>query len=209
MQQEDKEIEYIVKLVDNYLDGQMTAGELLDHAARFCAHHPNENEKVLDLLADHPDRSVQEAARQIREWNRQAREQIKDIVQIRRTSPLQPGVALLLYGGYDAAYAEPWWLSGREYYRATFIDFIDRGADKMPAAFVELKEELDMINYAGFRHRGRYALLNLLTIADWDASGTVMIHVVDGLPADPKAFYAGDPFRTALETHAQYRISRE
>lgn len=130
MQPNDRAIEYVVRLVDDYLAGKMTAGELLDHTAQFCAEHPHENETVLAWLGDHADERIREIAQQIRERDRQAREQIMDITEIRKTSPLQPGMALSLYGGYEAAY-------------------------------------------------------------------------------DPKAFYAGDPFRTALETHAQYRISRE
>lgn len=162
---------------------------------------------MLGQLSEHSDESVRGVAEEIREMIHRSEEQIKDIDQIRRTSPLQPGVALFLGGGYDSAYSEPFWLNGREYYKATFIDFVPCGADKMPAAFVELENEIDLTEGSGLRHKGRYALLKLRYVADWAETETVKVHIVEALPADVEAFYSSHLFGTEIESHASYKIA--
>lgn len=128
------------------------------------------------------------------------------IDHIRTASPLQPGIALYLYGGYDSAYSKSWWLDGREYYKATFIDFVHCGTEMMPAAFVELENEIDMTEGSGLRHKGRYALLKLRYVADWAETETVKVHIVETLPADVEEYYLSHPFGTEIESHATYKI---
>src|SRR5262249_23661282 len=140
---------------------------------------------------------------------RQREEQIQDIEQVRRTSPLRPGTRLSLSGGYTAAYSRPWWLGGRENYRATFIAFAERGAGKMPVALVELDAEIDLTEGKGQRHRGRFALLSLSSVANWSVAETVTVHVVESLPDDVEAFYPSHPFGTEVETHATYAIMND
>ena len=206
MQNESREKLNPLASVEEYEQGRITCGELLNKIANFCWQHPAERDNALDHLSEHPNESVQGVAHDIREMIRQAEEQIKDIDHIRRTSPLQPDVALFLYGGYDSAYSASWWLNGREYYKATFRDFVHRGANKMPAALVELEEEIDLTEGTDLRHRGRYALLKLRYVADWCETETVQVHIIDALPADGEAFYASHPFGTEIESHATYRI---
>ena len=192
--------------VYGYERGLLTSGEMFDKLYGFCWAHPTERDNFLSHLLEHPNKEVQKVAREIREMIRRTEEQNKDIDHIRRISPLQPGVTLWLYGGYDAAYSASWWLNGRAHYQATFIDFVSCGADKMPAAYVELEEEIDMTEGSGLRHRGRYALLKLFFVADWDETQTVQVHIVDALPADVEAFYSSHPFGTEIESHATYRL---
>jgi hypothetical protein len=198
-----------LELVDKYENGFFTAGELLDKLCEFCRQHPAERDELLDHLLEHSIERVRNVAQEIREMILLEESRIKDIDHLRVASPLQPGVALFLYGGYDSAYSESWWLNGRQYYLATFIDFVRCGADKMPAAFVELEEEVDMTEGAGLRHRGRYALLKLRYVANWDETETVQVHIVDSLPADVEAYYASHPFGTEIESHATYRLANK
>jgi hypothetical protein len=193
--------------VEKYEAGEFTSGELLNEISKFCWNHPAEREQVLDDLSRNPFEAVQSVVQEVRDSIRQDEERIKDIDQLRRTSPLQPGVALILFGGYDSAYSESWWLNGRRHYKATFIDFVHRGADKMPAAFVKLEEEIDLTEASGQLHKGSYALLKLRYVADWRDTETVGVHIVDALPADVEAFYSSHPFGTEIESHATYRIA--
>src|ERR1044072_693646 len=146
-----------LEYVREYEAGEITRGELSNELSKFCWAYPPERRELIDHLLEHPLESIQNVTREIQEMIRQQEEQVKDIDQIRKTSPLQPGVVLSLNAGYDAAYSAPWWLNGRQNYHATFIDFVGRGIDKMPAAVVELDEEIDLTEGAGLRHRGRFA----------------------------------------------------
>ncbi len=206
MQNKNSDMPDPLEPVYQYESGEITGFEMYFKLDKFCREYPAERDKLLDQLLEHPFERVRDEAQKIREEIRREEERIKDIDQIRITSPLQPGVALFLYSGYDGAYSKPWWLNDRGYYQATFIDFVSRGADKMPAAFVELEEEIDLTEGSGLRHRGRYALLKLLYVADWDETETVEVHIVEVLPADVEAYYATHPFGTEIESHATYRI---
>src|SRR6266540_2909381 len=185
----------------------LTGCELFDKIWEHLWTFPEEKDNVLDALSNHPDESVRGIGPQVRALLHRCEKQIKDIDHIRRTAPLQPGTRLIRGGGYADAYSEPWRLNGRESYMATFIRFVERDAAKMPVAFVELEDEIDLTEGCGLRHRGRYALLKLLYVADWAETGTVTVHVVDALPEDVEAFYSSHPFGTEIETHATYRIA--
>ena len=161
---------------------------------------------VARMLHQHSSERVRLIGRDLQRLLRQREEQIKDVERISRTSPLQPGTRLILSGGYTAAYSPPWWLNGRKNYNATFIAFAERDAGKMPVALVELDSEIDMTEGGGLRHKGRYALLRLLHVANWDKAETVTVHVVETLPEDVEAFYSAHPFGTEIETHASYAI---
>jgi len=109
---------------------------------------------VLSLLRQHPNDRVRGIGCDLEEHFRQVAEQITDIEHIRSTSPLQRGLGVALHGGYDEACEKPWWLNRRECYYSRFIDFSYRGPDKMPAALIELEEEIDLTEGSSTRHRG-------------------------------------------------------
>jgi hypothetical protein len=100
-------------------------------------------------------------------------------------------------------------LNGRENYLATFIAFAERRAGKMPVAMVKLDHEIEMTEGSGLRHKGRYALLKLLHVADWASSETITVHLVEALPEDVETFYLSHPFGTEIETHATYDVANE
>jgi hypothetical protein len=207
MQNENNNMLVPLKIVDDYECGELSYYEMLNELCKFCWRYPAERDKLFDYLLEYPMEKVNEVALEIQEMIRNSEKQSNDLNQIRKTSPLQPGVVLFLGGGYDAAYSNPWWLNGQTYYRATFKDFVDRGADKMPAAFIELEEEIDLTEGSGLRHWGRFALLKLTFVANWDETETVQVHIVDALPADVEAFYSAHDFGSEIESHATYRIA--
>lgn len=189
-----------------YEAGLATSGEVLDALSRHCGENPAVGDEIVRRLAQHRLEAVRGMGREIERLRRQRDEQVTDVAVIRRTSPLKPGVRLSIGRGYTAAYEPQWWLNGREGYRGTFRGFVPREAGKMPVAVVELDEEIDLSDGRGRRHKGRYALLKLLTVADWTEQEVVTVHVVDAPPEDVAAFYLGDPLATAIETHATYVI---
>jgi hypothetical protein len=197
-----EELNRLVQLHDR---GEITRLEVEESILDYLWQLPQQKDEVLEALSVHPDDFVRQAVPGIQRIMRRRDEQIKDMDQIRRTSPLQPGTRLKLSGGYD--HGQSWWLNGRDCYHASFIAFAERGADKMPVAVVELEEELDMVEACGQRHKGRYALLSLLFIANWDRKGTVTVHIVETVPTDFAAFYLSHPFGTEIETHATYEIT--
>jgi HEAT repeat protein len=177
-------------------------GGLLTYLGKF----PEQKSDVLRALSDHPNRDVREVFSDI--WNLLRNESLsKDLDHLRRASPLQPGTRLILFGGYDfySSRGKPRWLNGRDYYKATFISFVQRRRDSVPVACVELDEAFDLAE-----HKGRFALLldrYSSASAAWSAEGTVTVHIVERLPEDFEAFYASHPFGTEVETHAQYEIT--
>jgi hypothetical protein len=177
--------------------------QVLEYLAEF----PEQEIELLDRLAHHSHESVRESVPSIRKTLRKLKEQIKDIEQIRNTSSLRPGARMQLCGGYSQS--DPWWLNGRKLYKATFIDFADRGAGKMPVAMVELEDEIDMTEARGLRHKGRYALLKLMFVADWVETETVTVHIVEALPKNLAEFYLAHPFGTEIESHATYVLSNK
>jgi hypothetical protein len=191
-----------------YLKGDITGEEALSMAYEQCYDKPEVAAEFVRLLRQHPDKGVCSIGESIEEFFRQRAAQIKDIEQVRRVSPLQPGTRLVLSGGY-AHPGPPRWLDGRPCYKATFLAFAERGADKMPAALVRLDEPIDMVEGGGQRHRGQFALLKLWHVANWEETETVVLHVVEALPEDVEQFYATHPFGTEIETHVTYAIDRE
>lgn len=85
------------------------------------------------------------------------------------------------------------------------MEFVSRGEGKMPAALVELDEELDLTEDGGQHHKGRFALLKLAYVADWEATETIVVHIVESVPDDVTVFYADGPFE--IEARATYRIA--
>jgi hypothetical protein len=100
-------------------------------------------------------------------------------------------------------------LNDQKDYKATFLAFVERGAGKMPIAFVELDNTIDMTEGSGLRHKGKYALLSLLHVVNWSKSEIVTVHVLERLPEDIHAFYLSHPFGTEIETHATYIIASD
>jgi hypothetical protein len=61
MRRESEFVEQVVKLAENYVDEEMTRGELLKAADKFCDQQPTHKETVLDTLAANPNKGgVQE-----------------------------------------------------------------------------------------------------------------------------------------------------
>ena len=185
--------------------GFIAGNEFVEKVFYYVWRYPDQRSDVANQLANHPDAAIREALASIQDLFGRIEEQIRDVTQIRRSSPLRPGSRLVLDGGYDVA--RPFWLNGREYYAATFIQFAECGSSKMPVALVELDEEVDVTEASGLRHRGRYAILRLRYLGNWTASETVTVHIVEVLPQDLEAFYSSHPFGTEIESHATYRIA--
>lgn len=195
---------FAIKLVDDYGQGNVTTGEFVDKLYGFCFKNPQEKDFLFNKLLAYKDESIKSIVQAVKDIFLKAEQQVKNINRIREISPLQPKVTILLYGGYD--HGNHWWLNGRKYYKATFINFFYCGVDKMPVAFVELQEEIDIAEGCGLHHKGRYALLKLHFVANWDETEIVEIHVVESLPDDIEAFYKSHPFGTEIETHASYKV---
>jgi hypothetical protein len=191
-------------LIELHEAGHISREEVINDIWSHFAADVDGLKTVVRRMANHHEQWVRETAEEIQSLITRRENRVTDISEIIKTSPLQPGVRIRLDGGYE--HYNPWWLNGNAYYSATFVRFVSRGADEMPVAFVELDHEIQMIEGCGLQHRGKYALLKLLHIADWDAEETVAVHVVEGLPHDVAAFYASHPFGTEIESHATYRI---
>lgn len=199
----------VSELLCLYEDGAVSSLEVLSAVWEHCHDEPAVTLEVARTLHQHSSEDVRWIGRELERSLREREEQIKDVELIRRTSPLQPGTRLILSSGSTAAYCPPWWLNGRKNYNATFLAFAERGAGKMPVALVELENEIDMTEGGGLRHKGRYALLRLLHVANWAKAETVTVHVVESLPEDVEAFYWSHPFGTEIETHATYAIAND
>jgi len=191
-------------LIELHEAGHITRQEVMNEIWNHLAADVDRLKTVARRMANHHEQWVRETAAEIQSSITRRENRVTDISDIIRISPLQPGVRIRLDGGYERS--NPWWLNGNAYYSATFVRFVSRGADEMPVAFVELDRDVQMIEGSGLQHRGKYALLKLLHIADWDAEETVTVHVVEALPHDVAAFYASHPFGTEIESHATYRI---
>lgn len=149
----------------------------------YLAFFPEQQEAVLQTLSRSPIQGVRELV----PWFRKVflcKAQSKDHEFLRRTSSLQTGTRLMIFGDRSAQ-RNPWWLNGREHYKATFVRFV--GPDgSVPLAYVELDDELDMTSADGCRQQGRYALLNYLgpsgpyqtPSAAWQSEGTVTVRIV-------------------------------
>jgi HEAT repeat protein len=175
---------------------------LLTHLHAF----PQQRDAVLAALTANPNKAVQEVAPRIRTFLHN-KDLSEDFDHIRRTSPLQPGTRLTLFGGYDyySTSGRPRWLNGREFYKATFLYFAQSWPNSVPVACVELDEE-----YESAEHRGRYALLSSTYSSAsvvWAGEGTVCVRIAAALPEDVPAFFAAHPYEKAVETHAQYQIN--
>jgi hypothetical protein len=198
----------VSELLSLYEGGAVTSLEVLDAVYEHCYDKPAVAAEIARALHERSSERVRWLGHELQCLVRQREDQIKNVEQIRRTSPLQPGTRLILSGGYWAGNCSPWWLSGRENYKATFIAFAEREAGKMPVAYLELDNEIDLTEGGGLRHKGRYALLRLLQVANWTESETVTVHVVEVLPDNVEAFYLSHPFGTEVETHATYAIEK-
>lgn len=160
-------------------------------------------EDELDSLLDHANADIRDAATQVLKWVYARKTQAKEIGKIRQTSPLQPATRICLSGGYTAAYSSPLWLNGKEFLRATFVDFIDRGADRMPSALIRFDDELDF-----GRIKGHYALLTLLHVANWIETETVTVCIIDHPPQVTSSAIKPSA-GVEVESHATYVIESD
>jgi hypothetical protein len=193
--------------------GFITSTEFVSHAQRLAGGSAADAAELLDRLgslSSHSNEWVRsgaaDAIQGVQEAARRRAEQIKDIEVVRRTSPLQPGTRVALGGGYSAAFGPPSWLGGRDQYTATFLGFAQYRPDIMPVAHVEFDDEVALP-----RVRGRYGLLRLLYVANWAATETVVVHILESLPEDigPFCGMPPDPLPSEVETHATYRVITE
>ena len=173
-------------------------------------------QEALEALSSHSDERI----RAVVPWFQSARrveEQNRDFDHVRRTSSLQPGIRLRLFGGYTSAYASPWWLNGKQYHDATFVGFAHDRVGGVPKALVEFDEELHLTGADGSEHRGRYAILNntgagcsysqpLAPRWTQPKEETIAVYLFSTLPEDADAFSSCSSPNTAIETHALYEI---
>jgi hypothetical protein len=75
-------------------------GAVLEH----CHDNPAGAADIAWALQQHSSEVARSIGRELTRFVEERANQIKDIEQIRRTSPLQPGTRLILSGGYSAAY---------------------------------------------------------------------------------------------------------
>jgi hypothetical protein len=168
---------------------------------------PAARRAALEALSVHADENVRQAASECGSFLRQEALS-RDIDHVRRNSPLRPGVRLALFGGYDYSSSDgkPYWLDGRDCYRATFLGFASRGDDVIPAGLVEFDEAIDIS-----RHKGRYGILLSTYGSDFTAwsqrEADVVVYVTQALPEDISSFrFDGRSFPNPIETHATYRL---
>jgi len=193
-------------LIDLCNDGHITREEVYSEIWQYC---PDNDIRVIVArrMMGHSDQWVRIIGTSILEMLEYIENLVTDIKVIEKTSPLQPGVRLRLDGGYNGSYS--WWLDGKKCYLATFIRFVERASGEMPAAFVELDDEIDMTEGSGRRHHGKYALIRLRLYAEWKETETIVVHIVEQLPDDIVEFYKTLPKYSEFETHATYRIETQ
>ncbi len=177
--------------------------KLCEHVWQLPA---SERGAVVAGLQTHADKRVREIARRLETLLRHEALS-KDFDHVQRTSPLQPGTRLTLFGGYSnfAEGGRPAWLGGRDYYAATFLRFERRERDRIPVALIAFEEPVSVPD-----HVGRFGVLIGTYGSDgpaWArAEGTVLVHVAEAMPDDVVAFLETRPYDSVLETHASYRL---
>jgi hypothetical protein len=158
---------------------------------------------ALEALSAHPNEDIRRVALEFRIFERNE-ELSKNLDYVREKSPLRPGVRLELFGGYDyySSQGKPWWLNGRDCYKAAFLGFASCGENTIPAGLVEFDEAIEIPG-----HTGRYGVLlarhGSLDSFTWgQAEDTVAVYVTESPPEDLSAIRS----ERALETHATYRV---
>jgi len=183
-------------------DGVLSPSEVIGEFAWIAWRNPNERDEILRRIRDTLDESTIEAIQDcLQSWKEC--EESKDLHQLRRVSPLRPGVWLKLYGGYFAYCQPPTWLNGREYYRARFLDFVQGQSRGVPVAHIEFEGEVDTGQI-----KTQQAMLRLSFVGTWKETGTVIVYLIESLPPDTDEFCNLDPlpYYKAIETHATYEL---
>jgi hypothetical protein len=200
--------EKIDDLIRARIENSVTSLEFTMHLLRNLQELPlATREATLEVLSAHVREEVREAASECRLFMRH-QELSWNLDYIRQNSPLRPGSRLELFGGYDyySADGKPWWLNGRDCYRATFLSFASRGENTIPAGLVEFGEAVERPG-----HKGRYGVLlaNYGThSAAWiPAEDDVVVYVTEVPPEDVSPFrFDGRASPDPIETHATYRV---
>jgi hypothetical protein len=196
-------------LIGDWEEGSLAQGEFFDRMMKYLSPlAPDAKDAALAALSAHANEDIRQAAADCGSFLRNAALS-RDLDHVCRHSPLRPGVRLALFGGYDyhSSGGNPYWLNGRECYRATFIGFAPRGEDLSPAGLVEFDEVIDLPG-----HKGRYgALLTSygLDFVAWTQpeADAVVVYVTERPPEDFSVFrYDGRASPDPIETHATYRI---
>jgi hypothetical protein len=185
-----------------HIDGHLTGFEMLDAICKNCF-DTDSLSTVARRMRAHPDDWVRKIATNIEDIIVRRTDRITDIARIETTSPLQPGCRIRLNGSYDQA---NWWLNGKDYYDATFVRFAERKHGEMPVAIIEFDIYIDMTEFCGQIHRGKFGLMKLQYVSDWNSSETVWVYIIDEVPNDFGEFYFHHPFGTEIESHATYTL---
>ena len=160
------------------------------------------------MLSADANEDIRRVALEFQIFERHA-ELSRNIDYVRQNSPLRPGVRLELFGGYDyySSDGKPWWLNGRDCYKAAFLGFASCGENTIPAGLVEFDEAIEIPG-----HIGRYGVLlarhGSLDSFTWgQTEDTVAVYVTEAPPEDLSAIRCDRAFAAALETHATYRVA--
>jgi len=181
-------------------EGRITRLEVMDNICKHCVDN-DALATVVQRMRTHPEDWVRKIGIDIYEMIVRRANRVTDIAQIANTSPLQPGCRIRLNGSYDLT---QWWLNGNDYYDATFVRFAERKHGEMPVAIIEFDNEIDMTESCGQIHRGKFGVMKLHFVADWDSSETVCVHIIASAPNNLDEFYDSHPFGTEIESHATY-----
>ncbi len=180
----------------------VTKPELETRVWACVAKFPELKDEIVSALLNHTNEDIRHCGQMVHEQFQRIANQVTDVEQIRKTSPLQPGTGVKVGGGETSAYSCPVWLDGREFRAGTFVDFLPAGPGKMPVALVELEEE-----YRSEKHKGRYLVLKLHFAGDdWTEREDVEVFVVAAPPVDVAPLLKADD---SVETRATYTVVRE
>jgi hypothetical protein len=200
--------ESIRDLLGAWKNGELTLMEFSAKVAGELRKLPgNARDDVLNELSADADENVKSTAAECRTLLHHETLS-KDLDFIRQNSPLRPGVRLELFGGYDfySSDGKPWWLDGRDCYRATFLHFAPRGEGTIAAGVVEFDEALHVGEY-----KGRFGVLltsySVSSPAWLTPEDTVVVYVAESLPQDVSSYrFDGRASPDPVETHATYRL---
>jgi hypothetical protein len=198
----------LAELIRDWEQGSLAHGEFFDRMLKcLWPLAPAAKQVALEALSAHADEGVRRAASECGSFLRNEALS-RDLDHVHRNSPLRPGVRLALFGGYDyySSGGKPYWLNGRDCYRATFLRFAPHDEDLIPAGLVEFDEVIDMPG-----HKGRYGILlatyGLDFVAWTQPEADVVVYVTEAMPENLSVFrFDGRASPDPIETHATYRI---
>lgn len=170
--------------------------------------NPSRKAELLDSLELHENLVLRHASWTARERTFTEDELITDIEIARQKTLLKPGTCIKLYGGYTSVYAntESSWRGQERFWNAKVIDLVVRAPGEPPLLWAELDERKQVGEISG-----RFVLLKLRYVANWNAKETVSICLLNKLPENLATFYPEHPNfpKEEIETHGAYRLDDE